>query len=105
MSAEKRDPDRRRESKKAYYQRHKERLREERALRAYRTKHAVDLRLRQLNQTRRLFIQQHGVAIFREKFVSRLSKAAREKIPWGWLLEDHDDEELDPIYTYYTGPR
>ncbi|KAL1749873.1 hypothetical protein FB107DRAFT_224824 [Schizophyllum commune] len=123
MTAEKRDPQRRRESKRAYYERHKKRLREQarqraeaqrgdpvarearlQAMRTYREKHAMELRLRRLNYRRRVFIQQHGVSAFRERYISRLSSSEYYSIPHGYLLEDHDDEELIPIHTYHEGP-
>ncbi|KAL1739418.1 hypothetical protein HDZ31DRAFT_68956 [Schizophyllum fasciatum] len=119
MSTERRDPSRRRQSKRAYYERHKERLREQARQRAaaqrddpsakearhhvlkkYRAKHAEELRLQRLNYRRRLFIEKHGVAAFREKYVTRLTASERERIPWGYLLEDHDDNTLAPIHTY-----
>ncbi|KAI5885769.1 uncharacterized protein SCHCODRAFT_02706233 [Schizophyllum commune H4-8] len=122
MSAEKRDSKRRCASKKAYYERHKERLREEARRRAaqkrdegtkvaqrqcqkdYRERNAWILQLRRLNRYRKIYIQENGVQAFRERFVSRLSRSSRQAIPKGYLLEDHDDEVLEPIYTYYHHP-
>ncbi|KAI5890879.1 uncharacterized protein SCHCODRAFT_01048847, partial [Schizophyllum commune H4-8] len=109
--AEKRDPERRRASKKAYYERNKERLREKarerararyqqdpaarrehhRAVTAYRTLHADELRVRRLNLYRKTYLLKFGVDAFRTKFISRLSTNEREGIPHGYLLEDRED--------------
>ncbi|KAL1749877.1 hypothetical protein FB107DRAFT_224801 [Schizophyllum commune] len=110
-STENRDPERRRASKRAYYQRNKERLQEKarerakarykqdpavrlehrRAALVYRTLHADELRVRRLNLYRKAYLLKFGVDAFRLKFVSRLSASERESIPHGYLLEDRED--------------
>ncbi|KAL1698377.1 hypothetical protein EV121DRAFT_218274 [Schizophyllum commune] len=117
-STENRDPERRRASKRAYYQRNKERLQEKarerakarykqdpavrfehrRAVLAYRTLHADELRVRRLNLYRKAYLLKNGVDAFRTKFISRLSASERESIPHGYLLEDREDWILRRAY-------
>ncbi|KAL1724982.1 hypothetical protein EV714DRAFT_277961 [Schizophyllum commune] len=114
---ENRNPERRRASKRAYYERHKERLREKARDSAYAKYHQDDtarrakylrllakrtiyehnLRIRRLNFYRLSYLREHGLAAFRSNFIPRLSPAVRAAIPRGQLLEDLDDNALQGL--------